>query len=78
MRVFFSRTSVALPRSSLVNYQPDATDEGSVSRSICSASLAKIKAKRYAESEAFCGTFHIDEGYEEMNSATASIARSAA
>jgi len=26
-----------------------------------------LKAKRYAGTEAFCGTFHIDEGYEEMN-----------
>ena len=29
--------------------------------------LPKLKAKRYSETEAFCGTFHIDEGYEEMN-----------
>jgi phytoene dehydrogenase-like protein len=29
--------------------------------------LPRLKAKRYPESEAFCGTFHIDEGYQEMN-----------
>ena len=29
--------------------------------------LPKLKAKRYSETEAFAGTFHIDEGYEEMN-----------
>ena len=29
--------------------------------------LPKLKAARYAEAEAFCGTFHIDEGYEQMN-----------
>ena len=29
--------------------------------------LPKLKATRYPETEAFCGTFHIDEGYEEMN-----------
>ena len=29
--------------------------------------LPKLKAKRHSETEAFAGTFHIDEGYEEMN-----------
>jgi phytoene dehydrogenase-like protein len=28
--------------------------------------LPKLKSARHAEAEAFCGTFHIDEGYEEM------------
>jgi phytoene dehydrogenase-like protein len=26
-----------------------------------------LKAKRYSAAEAFCGTFHTDEGYEQMN-----------
>ena len=48
-------------------YQPDATDEGSVFKiNMLLRRLPKLKAKRYAEREAFCGTFHIDEGYEEM------------
>ena len=49
-------------------YQPEASDEGSVFKiNMLLRRLPKLKAKRYAESEAFCGTFHIDEGYEEMN-----------
>lgn len=49
-------------------YQPDATNEGCVFKiNMLLRRLPKLKAKRYAESEAFCGTFHIDEGYEEMN-----------
>ena len=49
-------------------YQPDPTDEGSVFKiNMLLRRLPKLKAKRYAEKEAFCGTFHIDEGYEEMN-----------
>ena len=49
-------------------YQPDAIDEGSVFKiNMLLRRLPKLKATRYAGSEAFCGTFHIDEGYEEMN-----------
>lgn len=49
-------------------YHPDATDEGSVFKiNMLLRRLPKLKATRYAETEAFCGTFHIDEGYEEMN-----------
>jgi len=49
-------------------YRPDATDEGSVFKiNMLLRRLPKLKATRYAESEAFCGTFHIDEGYQEMS-----------
>lgn len=49
-------------------YRPDATDEGSVFKiNMLLRRLPKLKAKRYPEREAFCGTFHIDEGYKEMN-----------
>src|ERR1700730_1847190 len=49
-------------------YQPDATDEGSVFKiNMLLRRLPKIKATRYAAAEAFCGTFHSDEGYEQMN-----------
>jgi phytoene dehydrogenase-like protein len=49
-------------------YQPNATDEGSVFKiNMLLRRLPKLKATRYAETEAFCGTFHIDEGYKEMN-----------
>jgi phytoene dehydrogenase-like protein len=49
-------------------YQPDATDEGSVFKiNMLLRRLPKLKATRYPVAEAFCGTFHSDEGYEQMN-----------
>jgi phytoene dehydrogenase-like protein len=49
-------------------YQPDAEDEGSVFKiNMLLRRLPKLKAKRYQEAAAFCGTFHSDEGYEQMN-----------
>src|SRR6266516_2720523 len=49
-------------------YQPDATDEGSVFKiNMLLRRLPKLKTTRYASAEAFCGTFHSDEGYEQMN-----------
>jgi phytoene dehydrogenase-like protein len=48
-------------------YQPDATDEGSVFKiNMLLRRLPKLKATRYPAAEAFCGTFHSAEGYEEM------------
>lgn len=50
------------------DHQSDATDEGSVFKiNMLLRRLPKLKATRYAAAEAFCGTFHIDEGYEQMN-----------
>ena len=49
-------------------YQPDATDEGSVFKiNMLLRRLPRLKAKKYPAAEAFCGTFHSDEGYEQMN-----------
>src|SRR6185312_1412074 len=49
-------------------YQPDPTDEGSVFKiNMLLRRLPKLKTKRHSEAEAFCGTFRINEGYEEMN-----------
>src|SRR5437773_11034308 len=49
-------------------YQPDATDEGSVFKiNMLLRRLPKLRAARYASTEAFCGTFHSDEGYGQMN-----------
>ena len=49
-------------------YQPDATDEGSVFKiNMLLRQLPKLKAKRYPSGEAWRGTFHSDEGYEQMN-----------
>ena len=49
-------------------YQPDATDEGSVFKiNMLLQRLPKLKATRYKSDQAWCGTFHSDEGYEQMN-----------
>ena len=49
-------------------YQPDSIDEGSVFKiNMLLRRLPKLKAARYRAAEAFCGTFHSDEGYEQMN-----------
>ncbi|MBS0659052.1 MAG: NAD(P)/FAD-dependent oxidoreductase [Verrucomicrobia bacterium] len=46
---------------------PDPTDEGSVFKiNMLLRRLPRLKASHYPASEAFCGTFHCDEGYEEM------------
>ena len=49
-------------------FQPDRTDEGSVFKiNMLLRRLPKLKAQKYPVKEAFCGTFHSDEGYEQMN-----------
>src|SRR5437867_8137418 len=49
-------------------YQPDATDEGSVFKiNMLLRRLPKLKSKKHPATEAWCGTFHSDEGYEQMN-----------
>src|SRR5437868_6903817 len=49
-------------------YQPEAVDEGSVFKmNMLLRRLPKLKAKKYSPTEAWCGTFHSDEGYEQMN-----------
>jgi phytoene dehydrogenase-like protein len=49
-------------------YQPDPADEGSVFKiNMLLRRLPKLKATGYPSAEAFCGTFHTDEGYEQMN-----------
>src|SRR4029079_11678184 len=49
-------------------YQPDRTDEGSVFKiNMLLSRLPKLKAKKIPGTEAFCGTFHSDEGYQQMN-----------
>lgn len=48
-------------------HQPNESDEGSVFKiNLLLRRLPKLKAQRYPASEAFAGTFHIDEGYAEM------------
>jgi phytoene dehydrogenase-like protein len=49
-------------------YQPDVTDEGSVFKiNMLLQRLPKLRAQKYASAQAWCGTFHSDEGYEQMN-----------
>jgi phytoene dehydrogenase-like protein len=49
-------------------YQPDATDEGSMFKiNMLLQRLPKLKATGYTSDQAWCGTFHSDEGYEQMN-----------
>ena len=60
-------------------FQPDRTDEGSVFKiNMLLRRLPKLKATRYPAAEAFCGTFHIDEGYAEMNRSYEQARRAAA
>ncbi len=48
-------------------YQPDATHEGSVFKiNMLLRRLPRLAANRYSAAEAFSGTFHIDEGYQQM------------
>src|SRR5205085_12006656 len=49
-------------------YHPEATDEGSVFKiNMLLRRLPTLKGTRYPATEAFRGTFHSDEGYEQMN-----------
>ena len=55
--------------SKLINqpYQAGANDEGSVFKiNMLLRRLPGLKATTYNPTEAFCGTFHTDEGYEQM------------
>jgi phytoene dehydrogenase-like protein len=57
-------------------FQPNPTDEGSVFKiNMLLKRLPRLKAKRYQPAEAFCGTFHSDEGYEQMNASYNQAAR---
>ena len=57
-------------------FQPDATDEGSVFKiNMLLKKLPRLKAKRHQPDAAFGGTFHSDEGYEQMNASYNQAAR---
>jgi phytoene dehydrogenase-like protein len=48
-------------------YQPDPTHEGAVLKiNMLLQRLPRLLAKHVSANEAFSGTFHIDEGYEQM------------
>ena len=49
-------------------FQPDRTDEGSVFKiNMLLRRLPRLNAKKYPATEAFCGTFHSDQGCNQMN-----------
>src|ERR1700719_856195 len=49
-------------------YEPEAVDEGSVFKmNMLLRRLPRLKAKKYPSEQAWCGTYHSDEGYEQMN-----------
>ena len=49
-------------------YQPDVTDEGSVFKTnMLLRRLPRLKSTQHDAADAFRGTFHSDEGYEQMN-----------
>lgn len=57
-----------LARYTGLPYQPDVADEGSVFKiNMLLRKLPQLKATGCSAAEAFCGTFHIDEGYGQMN-----------
>jgi phytoene dehydrogenase-like protein len=57
-----------LAKYSAKPYQPNQTDEGSVFKiNMLLSRLPRLRAGKYPAAEAFRGTFHSDEGYEEMN-----------
>jgi phytoene dehydrogenase-like protein len=57
-------------------FQPNATDEGSVFKiNMLLRKLPTLKAKKYPAAEAWCGTFHSDEGYEQMSLSYAQAAQ---
>src|SRR5207237_10527110 len=57
-------------------YQPEAVDEGSVFKmNMLLRRLPKLKAKKYPAEQAWCGTFHSDEGYEQMSASYEQAAR---
>jgi phytoene dehydrogenase-like protein len=49
------------------NYKPTAADEGSVFKiNMLLQRLPKLKAGKYPPEQAWCGTFHSNEGYDQM------------
>ena len=57
-----------LARYAGTTYKADATDEGSVFKiNMLLRRLPKLKTTKYKPEDAWAGTFHSDEGYEQMN-----------
>lgn len=59
-----------------VPWEPRREDEGSVIKiNMLLKRLPRLKAAGVSSSEAFCGSFHIDEGYEQLESSYRSASR---
>jgi phytoene dehydrogenase-like protein len=57
-------------------YEPEAVDEGSVFKiNMLLGRLPKLKARKYPPEQAWCGTFHSDESYEQMNASYGQAAK---
>ena len=57
-------------------FKPERADEGSVFKiNMLLRRLPKLRTTRYSAEEAFRGTFHTDEGYEQMNVSYTQAAR---
>ena len=57
-----------LAKYSGIKYRPDATDEGSVFKiNMLLRHLPRLRTQNYLTPDAWCGTFHSDEGYGQMN-----------
>ena len=57
-------------------YQPNTTHEGSVLKiNMLLQRLPRLLTQRYPAKDAFCGTFHINEGYEQMKTSHAQAAQ---
>jgi phytoene dehydrogenase-like protein len=51
-----------------IPFVPERADEGSVFKiNILLRGLPRLKSEHHRPEEAFCGTFHSDEGYEQMD-----------
>lgn len=58
------------------SWNPTPTDEGSVVKmNMLLRRLPKVKARGVTSEEAFSGSFHIDEGYEQMRTSWAQASR---
>lgn len=57
-----------LAKYSSAKYHPEAVDEGSVFKiNMLLRRLPKLKTTKYKPEQAWSGTFHSDEGYQQMN-----------
>jgi phytoene dehydrogenase-like protein len=65
-----------LARYTSTSHEPQPQDEGSVFKiNMLLRRLPKLKSREHTAEQAFSGTFHTDEGYEQMNRSFTSASR---